>query len=306
MSDAEMSLIPEFEPPAREAWLALVQKVLKGGDFDKRLVSRTADGLAVQPLYTRADAIEGARLTARTAYFPGGWDIRQRHAEPDARAANAAILDDLTGGADLADPADPGAGPGRPPLRRRSRLRAALKGVFLDGCAIALDARENTMDAAGSLIEMWRERGIGENQRRGAFNFDPLGVLASDRHALLSGPALLRHRRQVRQRLPHHDQRHGAAGRRPALSRGRCQRGAGAGGDAGDPDRLPARLRGARAQTTLRPQQDRARLGGRRRPLPHHRQVARRAQARRPRRRGVRGHPRRRPHARVGRPRRSA
>ena len=39
------ALVPEFEPPAREAWLALVDKVLKGGDFEKRLVSRTADGL---------------------------------------------------------------------------------------------------------------------------------------------------------------------------------------------------------------------------------------------------------------------
>ena len=43
----------EFEPPTREAWLTLVEKVLKGGDFEKRLVSRTADGLAIQPLYTR-------------------------------------------------------------------------------------------------------------------------------------------------------------------------------------------------------------------------------------------------------------
>src|SRR6187402_583113 len=90
-------LVPEFEPPAREAWLALVAKVLKGADFEKRLVSRTADGLAIQPLYGRAEAVEGAALTARTAYFPGGWDIRQRHAEPDAKAANAAILEDLTG-----------------------------------------------------------------------------------------------------------------------------------------------------------------------------------------------------------------
>ena len=78
-------LAPEFEPPAREAWLALVDKVLKGADFEKRLVSRTADGIAVQPLYTRADAVQGAALTARTAYFPGGWDVRQRHAEPTPR-----------------------------------------------------------------------------------------------------------------------------------------------------------------------------------------------------------------------------
>ena len=107
MSDADvatdaaavMSLVPEFEPLAREAWLALVEKVLKGGDFEKRLVARTADGLALQPLYTRGDHIEGSTLAGRTPYFAGGWDIRQRHAEPDPKTANAAILDDLMGGA---------------------------------------------------------------------------------------------------------------------------------------------------------------------------------------------------------------
>src|SRR6267142_908658 len=99
MPDADMALVLEFEPPTQEAWLALVQKVLKGGDFEKRLVSRTADGLALQPLYTRRDAIEEVGATGRTAYFPGGWDIRQRHAEPDPKAANAAILEDLEGGA---------------------------------------------------------------------------------------------------------------------------------------------------------------------------------------------------------------
>ena len=51
--------------------------------------------------------------------------------------------------------------------------------MFLNACTIALDARENTMDAAGSLIEIWREAGIGENSRHGAFNLDPLGTLAA-------------------------------------------------------------------------------------------------------------------------------
>ena len=44
--------------------------------------------------------------------------------------------------------------------------------------AIALDARENTMDAVGSLLEIWRERGVEEGNRHAAFNLDPLGVLA--------------------------------------------------------------------------------------------------------------------------------
>jgi len=170
-------LAPEFEPPAREAWLGLVAKVLRGADFEKRLVARTADGIGVQPLYTRADAVEGAAPTGRTAYFPGGWDVRQRQVEPEAEAANAAILDDLAGGAtsillQIRAPGQAGLGYGA------EALGVALKGVYLDACAIALDARENTMDAAGSLIEIWRAATIGENQRRGAFNYDPLGVLA--------------------------------------------------------------------------------------------------------------------------------
>jgi methylmalonyl-CoA mutase len=181
MSDADVApdvtLVPEFAPPAREAWLGLVAKVLKGGDFEKRLVARSADGLPVQPLYTRSDAVEGATATGRSAYFPGGWDIRQRHAEPDARAANAAIHEDLTGGVtslvlQITAPGQSGLSYAAEPLR------AALKGVLFEGCAVALDARENTMDAAGSLIEIWREAGISENKRRGAFNCDPLGVLA--------------------------------------------------------------------------------------------------------------------------------
>src|SRR5262245_36456283 len=99
MTDPTQPLVPEFEAPSREAWLALVDKVLKGADFEQQLVSRTADGLAIQPLYTRQNAA-GAAPAGLLPAAPGGrWDIRQRHAEPDPKLANAAILEDLEGGA---------------------------------------------------------------------------------------------------------------------------------------------------------------------------------------------------------------
>jgi methylmalonyl-CoA mutase len=177
MSEPDLALAAEFEPPSREAWLGLVAKVLKGGDFAKRLVSRTADGLSVQPLYTGADTVPDAVAAGRSGWFPGGWDVRQRHVEPDPKAANKAILEDLEGGATslllqiLA--------PGQAGLSySAAALSEALKGVYLNACTIALDARENTLDAAGSLLEIWREASISENVRRGAFNYDPLGVLA--------------------------------------------------------------------------------------------------------------------------------
>jgi methylmalonyl-CoA mutase len=180
MAETDVSLTTEFDPPSREAWLALVDKVLKGAEFEKRLVSRTADGLAIQPLYARGDApaTPGAPTSERRAAAGHRWDIRQRHAEPDAEAANKAILEDLQGGAtslllQIVAPGQTGLSYGAGPLAK------ALEGVLLNACTIALDARENTMDAAGSLIEIWREAGIGENSRHGAFNLDPLGTLAA-------------------------------------------------------------------------------------------------------------------------------
>ena len=181
MPEPDAALTAEFEPARREAWLTLVAKVLKGADFDKRLVSSTRDGLAIQPLYTRADAtaeaMAGAAAVGRSGWYPGGWDVRQRHAETDPEAANKAILEDLAGGAtsvllQVQAPGQAGLSYGA------EALQIALRGVALYGTTVALDARENTLDAAGSLMEVWRAAGIGENVRGGAFNYDPLGVLA--------------------------------------------------------------------------------------------------------------------------------
>ena len=45
-----------FPAASRQEWLALVDKVLAGAPFDRKLVASTYDGLAIQPLYTRSDA----------------------------------------------------------------------------------------------------------------------------------------------------------------------------------------------------------------------------------------------------------
>lgn len=37
-----------FEPATRERWRSAVEAALKGADFEKRLVSKTADGLRIE------------------------------------------------------------------------------------------------------------------------------------------------------------------------------------------------------------------------------------------------------------------
>ncbi|MDX2202761.1 MAG: methylmalonyl-CoA mutase family protein [Hyphomicrobiaceae bacterium] len=171
-------LVAEFAPATHAEWLRLVEKVLKGADFDKRLVARTADGIAVKPLYERADR-PGAAPRAVPAQGPGAaWDIRQRHVAGDAKLANAAILEDLAGGVtslllQIAGPGRVGLPPGR------NGLAAALAGVHLDAAGVALDAGEAAPSAARDLLALWEAAGIAPAQRAGAFNCDPLGTLAA-------------------------------------------------------------------------------------------------------------------------------
>jgi methylmalonyl-CoA mutase len=55
-----LELASGFEPATVDKWRQLVDKALKGADFERRLVAKTADGLRIEPLYTRADTLPGA------------------------------------------------------------------------------------------------------------------------------------------------------------------------------------------------------------------------------------------------------
>jgi len=88
----ELPFAAEFPPASREDWLKLVQAALKGRPFE-RLISKTYDGLAIEPLYPRvADAVP---IAARS----GPWQVMARIDHPDPAAANAQVLQDLENGA---------------------------------------------------------------------------------------------------------------------------------------------------------------------------------------------------------------
>jgi methylmalonyl-CoA mutase len=91
----EMPFATEFPPTSEAEWRRLVETALKGAAFDKRLVSRTYDGLRIEPLYPRA---AGAKPV--TGRVPGSaWALMQRVDHPDPGAANAQALQDLENGA---------------------------------------------------------------------------------------------------------------------------------------------------------------------------------------------------------------
>jgi methylmalonyl-CoA mutase len=91
----DLKFASEFPAATREQWLKLVDDVLKGAPFDKKLVAQTYDGLKIQPLYPRA-----ANASTIAARAPGApWIVSQRVDHPDPTAANAEALHDLENGA---------------------------------------------------------------------------------------------------------------------------------------------------------------------------------------------------------------
>lgn len=188
----ELALAAEFPTPDRADWLALVDRVAaKAGRLPEgaapghgfeALTRHTLDGVRQLPLYTPDDApTQGAGVPGAAPYVrggrangpaPDGWQVRQRHADPDPAAARAALLADLENGASAIWLA---VGAGGTAV---ADLPAVLDGVHLDRTPVVLDAAGDTADtelaAAEAFLDLAGARGVGRNLT-GTLGLDPVG-----------------------------------------------------------------------------------------------------------------------------------
>lgn len=184
MSAAITPLAAGFEAPDRDAWLGLVEKTLKGASLDT-LVTKTADGLAIQPLYAASTAPALPSWRAGTAERP--WDIRCVTVHPDPARANRDILEDLEGGAasvlvQVNNPAD---------------LAQVLTGVMTDLAPVALSAGFLGPQATDALAAIAKSAPGAPL----AFHMDPVTAFARsgsspgpiDSHIIAAATAAARH-----------------------------------------------------------------------------------------------------------------
>ncbi|GLK85128.1 methylmalonyl-CoA mutase family protein [Ancylobacter defluvii] len=167
--------LASFPATTREDWLKLVEGVLKGAPYDRRMVTHTYDGLALDALPARrADT----QLIATRAGTP--WKLLTRIDHTDPAAANAQALDDLAGGADglsLVFAGAPAAyGFGLPVTREA--IAATLEGVMADLVTLRVEAgRFQGRDVALALAALLENRDPHSLDLR--FGLDPLGDLAA-------------------------------------------------------------------------------------------------------------------------------
>jgi methylmalonyl-CoA mutase len=208
MIEKELTLATDFPPVGYDQWKASVVADLKGAPFEKKLVTRTPEGIDIQPLYTPADwpsdgdhsgfpgLLPMTRGSRTVGHALGGWDIRQEHLHPDPAEANKAILEDLEHGVTSiqlrldaaacagldADAREAAELCGRDGVMAYSLgdFEAVFGGVQLDIAPASLDAGAAFLPAAALLAALLRRRKLKPTSVRCAFNADPLGALISE------------------------------------------------------------------------------------------------------------------------------
>lgn len=172
----DLALASEFPAPTREAWAGLVDKVLKGADFDRKLVARSYDGLRIEPLYPKA---ERSAPILRSGHGP--WRVAARVDSPAPAGANDLALADLEGGADalvLSFAGAPGArGFGLPV--GADALDRALSGVMLDLVSVRLEAGGSGREAMAALLDLAARRGHALPGLDLDLGLDPVGAFAA-------------------------------------------------------------------------------------------------------------------------------
>ncbi|MDR1279747.1 MAG: methylmalonyl-CoA mutase family protein, partial [Opitutaceae bacterium] len=147
-ASATATSLPDADAALQTAyanWKKVVEGELKGVPFEKKLVTRTPEGIALQPLYTRADlagipALKTApghapylRGTRAKGYKEQSWEIAQEISAPSPAGFNAALLDALNHGQNSVTltPACVCLCTGVPLAAGKADLAAALAGVSL-------------------------------------------------------------------------------------------------------------------------------------------------------------------------------
>lgn len=184
-----LTLAGDFPAPTREQWLAEVGRVLLKGTpgaseddlrraFEKRLVSRTDDGIAIQPLYTADDApgplpAPGQAPFVRSTHAaPVAWEVRQRVWPGIVGSSGVVELESGTTG--LLVTVDASAG------EVTAGIDRALDGVLLELAPVSLDVADpaDQIGAARHLLARWDSAGTPADDRRGCLGLNPLGAWA--------------------------------------------------------------------------------------------------------------------------------
>ena len=175
MANKEQKLFAEFPPVSTEQWESVIAVDLKGADYEKKLVWRTAEGFNVRPYY-RAENLDGIKyLGSQCGEFPyvrgtgkdNNWRIVQTIEVGCPKEANAQATVLLTKGVEsigfvIGDKEFSAAD-----------LDTLLSGISVKNTELVFSGCA-TKKVAGLFIDKMDKEGVDPETVRASFVLDPI------------------------------------------------------------------------------------------------------------------------------------
>ncbi len=171
-------LFQEFPPIPTESWEEIIQKDLKGADYDKKLVWKTIEGFPVRPYYRNENLNGLDYLMTNPGEFPytrgnnatNNWEIRQDIVVNDAKKANELAQKLVKGGvtsigfnfkADI----------------DKAGFASLLQGINPEEIALNFEASTMSAKYVEYLADFVKSNRFNPELVRGSNNFDSLGYI---------------------------------------------------------------------------------------------------------------------------------
>lgn len=181
MNDLEKDdlLFEEFPPISSEAWHELIIKDLKGADFDKKLIWKPCEGMAIMPYYRQED-LKSLKfldtLPGESPYVRGNlassnhWIIRQDFEITDIVKANALALRAIEGGVQAVglDASD---------IKTLSQLETLLAGINPETTQIHFIQAHSFPALLDLFLTYLGKNKFDKLKVTGSFNYDPIACL---------------------------------------------------------------------------------------------------------------------------------
>lgn len=167
-------LFSEFPPVPTEKWEEVINKDLKGADYEKKLVWRTIEGFKVKPYY-RAEDLEGLEyLDSNPGQKPftrgkhadnNVWDVRQDIHIADPKEANRVALDAVERGATALGFCAKG-------IKTLDDMATLFKGIYIDAVSINFMCSEDYLQLLKLYVDYAKQKGLDPKKLCGSCEFD--------------------------------------------------------------------------------------------------------------------------------------
>lgn len=169
-------LFSEFPEIFTEKWEEIINKDLKGADYEKKLVWRTEEGFKVRPYYRAEDLKDLDYLKTMPNEFPytrgtkthdNHWDIVQEIEISEPKEANSIAVDALKRGATcIAFNASK--------ISNENDLVTLLNNIDLNVYGVQFNHVKNYLDLMKHFVNYVESHNFDKEKIQGSLNFDPL------------------------------------------------------------------------------------------------------------------------------------